>query len=115
RTAAHEFCREIELLGHEMLLHEWVISVAVIETVGRHDPAVMAMRRSRRLLEQVLENQWAPDSAACLHQGAALVELAEVDRGEAEPLGKVRHQRCRALVVAGQEHDPAAARGVWVG
>lgn len=40
---------------------------------------------------QVLENKVAPHVASCLDEHAALVDLPELDRGEAESLDERRH------------------------
>src|SRR5437879_649481 len=61
------------------------------------------------LLEQILEDELAPDAAACVHQRATLVELSQLDGWEPELFGQGRHGGGRVLVVARQEHAPVAA------
>src|SRR5574337_122066 len=81
-----------------------------------HDLAVIAVRRSRDLLEQVLEDQRPPALVrARLYQRAALCELAEIDWRETELFGERCDRRRGAFVVARQERDPAAALDARVG
>src|SRR6185437_16331537 len=76
----------------------------------------MAVRRSRLLLEQVLEDQGPPALVLPrLHKRAPFFELSEIDGRETEFLGKRRYRRCSPFVVARQEHDPPAALDVRVG
>ncbi len=60
-------------------------------------------------LEQVLEDEWPPGSAACLHQCATLVEFPQLDGCEPEFFGQIRHGSDGVLVVARQKDDPVAA------
>src|SRR5882757_7851505 len=61
------------------------------------------------LPEQILEDELAPNAAACVHQRATLVELSQLDGGEAELFGQGRHWSGRVLVVARQKDDPVPA------
>jgi hypothetical protein len=61
------------------------------------------------LLEQILEDQLAPGTAACVHQRATLVELSQLDGCEPELFGQGRHGSDRVLVVARQKDDPVPA------
>src|SRR5580692_576837 len=61
------------------------------------------------LLEQVLEDELTPGAAACVHQGATLVELSQLDGCEPELFGQGRHGSVRVLVVARQKDDPVGA------
>src|SRR5437879_1990587 len=65
--------------------------------------------RLRLLLEQILEDELAPNAAACVHQRATLVEPSQLDGCEPELFGQGRHGGGRVLVVARQEHAPVAA------
>src|ERR1041384_2082557 len=67
------------------------------------------------LLEQVLEDELAPNAAACVHQRATLVELSQLDGCEPESFGQIRHGSDRVLVVARQKDDPMAALDDWIG
>ncbi len=60
-------------------------------------------------LEQILEDEATPSLAACVHQHATLVELAQLDGCEPELFGQIRHGSGRVLVVARQKDDPVAA------
>ena len=71
--------------------------------------------RLRLLLEQILEDEPAPNAAAGVHQRATLVELSQLDGGEAESFGQIRHGSGRVLVVARQEDDPVAALDARIG
>ena len=61
------------------------------------------------LLEQILEDELTPSAAACVHESATFVELAEVDGCESELFGQIRHGSDRVLIVARQKDDPVAA------
>src|ERR1700741_4971493 len=61
------------------------------------------------LLEQILEDELAPNAAACVHQRATLVELSQLDGCEPELFGQGRHGSDRVLVVTRQKDDPVAA------
>ena len=60
------------------------------------------------LLEQILEDELAPNAAACVYQRATLVELSQLDGCEPELFGQGRHGSDRVLVVARQKDDPMA-------
>src|SRR5580698_6032154 len=60
------------------------------------------------LLEQVLEDELTPGAASCVHQGATLVELSQLDGCEPEFFGQIRHGTDRVLVVARQKDDAMA-------
>ena len=60
------------------------------------------------LLEQILEDELTPSAAACVHQRATLVELSQLDGGEPELFGKIRHGSDHVLVVARHKDDPIA-------
>jgi site-specific recombinase XerC len=51
-------------------------------------------------IEQILEDELAPSAAACVHQRATLVELSQLDGGEVQLFGQIRHGSDRVLVVA---------------
>ena len=59
------------------------------------------------LLEQILEDELAPNAAACVHQRATLVELSQLDGCEPELSGQGRHGSGRVLVVARQKGEAA--------
>jgi hypothetical protein len=61
------------------------------------------------LLEQILEDERAPNVAACVHQRATLVELSQLDGCESELFGQIRYGSDRVRVVARQKDDPVAA------
>src|SRR5579872_6736344 len=61
------------------------------------------------LLEQVLEDEWSPDAAPCVHQQAALVKLSESDGRESKSLRQVRDRSDRVLIIARQKDDAMAS------
>src|SRR4051794_18819724 len=69
----------------------------------------MVVDRLLLLLEQILEDELAPNTAACVHQRATLVELSQLDGCEPELFGQGRYGSGRVLVVARQKDDPVAA------
>ena len=68
-------------------------------------PTHTGVDRLLLLLEQILEDELAPSAAACVHQRATLVELAQLDGGESELFGQGRYGCGRVLVVARQKDD----------
>ena len=56
-----------------------------------------------------------PSAVACLHQRGALVEISQLHGCEPPLFGQIRHGSDRALVVARQKDDPAAALDDLVG
>src|SRR4051812_4468646 len=69
----------------------------------------MVVDRLLLLLEQVLEDELAPDAAACVHQRAPFVELSQLDGCEPELSGQGRHGSDRVLVVTREKDDPVPA------
>jgi hypothetical protein len=69
----------------------------------------MVADRLLLLLEQILEDELAPNAAACVRQRATLVEISQLDGCEAELFGQGRHGSGRVLVVTRQKDDPVAA------
>src|SRR5277367_13268 len=59
-------------------------------------------------LDQVLEDEPAPRAAPRFDDHPALVDLPQLNRGEAEPPDDVRHPGARRVVITGDEHDPPA-------
>src|SRR3954462_6659496 len=66
----------------------------------------MVVARLLLLLEQILEDELAPNAAACVHQCATLVELSQLDGCEPELFGQIRHGSDRVLVIARKKDDP---------
>src|SRR5271163_780139 len=72
-------------------------------------PNQTVVRRLLLLPEQILEDELAPNAAACVYQRATLAELSQLDGCEPELFGQGRHGSGRVLVVARQKDDPVAA------
>jgi hypothetical protein len=66
----------------------------------RRDVDHPVVDRLQLLLEQILEDELTPNAAACVRQGAALVELSQLDGCEPQLFGQCCHGIDRVLVIA---------------